>query len=167
MQHTLNRYAILLTLALLATLLILALPGTAHASSSSPFQTIPGWLEEALAGLVTALVKTLQDTARAGGVLLWGILKVCGLVGLFGADFTALSGTVVTEALNAVITGSVTPPRTLDPGVRLSGHRPRYQPNVVQLTGPPIRGRLCTVSSIDNNCYQYWAVVLRYKWNRL
>ena len=42
-----------------------------------------------------------------GGVLLWGILKVCGLVGLFGADFTALFGTVVTEALNAVITGSV------------------------------------------------------------
>jgi hypothetical protein len=57
--------------------------------------------------LEVALVKTLQDTARVGGVLLWGVLKVCGLVGLFGDDFSALFGTVVTEALNAVITGSV------------------------------------------------------------
>ena len=57
--------------------------------------------------LEIALVKTLQDTARVGGVLFWGVLKVCGLVGLFGDGFSTLFGTVVTEALDAVITGSV------------------------------------------------------------
>ncbi|MFN2165373.1 MAG: hypothetical protein ACK2U9_03845, partial [Anaerolineae bacterium] len=102
---------VLITVALFALLILLAIqPGTAYAAPSGPFrplQTIPTWLQDALNGLVTALVKTLQDLARLGGVLLWGVLKVCGMVGLFGSDFSALFGTVVTEALNAVITGSV------------------------------------------------------------
>lgn len=107
MRPKLTRTALLTTMALLAVALILALPEAAHAASSAPLQTIPGWLQEALDSLVTALVKTLQDTARVGGVLLWGVLKVCGLVGLFGNDFSTLFGTVVTEALNAVIGGQV------------------------------------------------------------
>jgi hypothetical protein len=106
-----SRYVILITVALLSLLALSAVqPGHAHAAPSGPLgplQTIPGWLQDALDSLETALVKTLQDTARVGGVLLWGILKVCGMVGLFGNDFSALFGTVVTEALNAVVTGSV------------------------------------------------------------
>ena len=65
----------------------------------------------AVAGVARTAVRSsghsVQDTARVGGVLLWGVLKVCGMVGLFGDDFSALFGTVVTEALNAVVTGSV------------------------------------------------------------
>ena len=95
-----------------AALLVLAAlwPSRSYAAPAEPLlppQGIPGWLQDALDSLQTALVKTLQDLARIGGVLLWSVLKVCGLVGLFGADFSALFGTVVTEALNAVITGSV------------------------------------------------------------
>ena len=66
---TLTRTALLITLALLAGVLILAIPGAAHADAFQPLQTIPGWLQDALDHLLTALVKTLQDTARAGGVL--------------------------------------------------------------------------------------------------
>ncbi len=101
-----SRWAALVGFALLAALaLSVVSPGAAHAA---PLQLpLPGWLQEMLNQLEIALIKTLQDTARVGGVLLWGVLKVCGLVGLFGDDFSALFGTVVTEALNAVITGSV------------------------------------------------------------
>ena len=105
------RYATLITVALFAVLILATIqPGPAYAAPSGPLwplQSIPGWLQEALDSLETALVKTLQDLARVGGVLLWGVLKVCGMVGLLGNDFSALFGTVVTEALNAVVTGSV------------------------------------------------------------
>lgn len=108
MTHRLSRTTALIAIALLAcTMLFFVSPGTAHADAFRPLQLIPTWLQEAIDTLERALVMTLQDTARVGGVLLWGVLKVCGLVGLFGADFTTLFGTVVTEALNAVITGSV------------------------------------------------------------
>jgi len=105
------RHIFLLTLVLLAVLALSAIqPGQVHAAPPGPhqpLQSIPGWLQDALDSLETALVKTLQDIARIGGVLLWGVLKVCGMVGLFGNDFSSLFGTVVTEALNAVVTGSV------------------------------------------------------------
>jgi hypothetical protein len=111
MTHRLSRTTVLVAVALLACATLFFInPGTAHAA---PLQLpLPGWLQDMLDQLEIALVKTLQDTARVGGVLLWGVLKVCGLVGLFGDDFSGpdlsgLFGTVVTEALNAVITGSV------------------------------------------------------------
>jgi hypothetical protein len=106
MTHRLSRTTVLVAIALLAcATLFFVSPGTAHAA---PLQLpLPGWLQDMLDQLEIALVKTLQDTARVGGVLLWGVLKVCGLVGLFGDEFSTLFGTVVTEALNAVITGSV------------------------------------------------------------
>ena len=106
MTHRLSRTTVLIAIALLAcATLFFVSPGTAHAA---PLQLpLPGWLQDMLDQLEIALVKTLQDTARVGGVLFWGVLKVCGLVGLFGDDFSTLFGTVVTEALNAVITGSV------------------------------------------------------------
>ncbi|HSJ54420.1 MAG TPA: hypothetical protein VLC52_11825, partial [Anaerolineae bacterium] len=89
----------------LAGLLLLG-PAAAHAA---PLQQppLPGWLEDVLNEIIVALVKTLQDSARTGGVLLWGVLKVCGMVGLFGDEFSALFGTVVTEALNAIVSGSL------------------------------------------------------------
>ncbi|MBN1139106.1 MAG: hypothetical protein JXM73_21175, partial [Anaerolineae bacterium] len=103
-----TRVAIPVVLACLALLALSALlPGPAHAQYPMPLQTLPTWLEDALRQLEIALVKALQDTARIGGVLFWSVLKVCGLVGLFGDDFTALFGTVITEALNAVVTGSL------------------------------------------------------------
>ena len=106
MARSFSRYAVLVAIALLAALLLSAFqPAPVHAA---PLQLpLPGWLQDMLTQLETTLVKTLQDTARVGGVLLWGVLKVCGMVGLFGADFSTLFGTVVTEALNAVITGQV------------------------------------------------------------
>jgi hypothetical protein len=106
MQGKFSRYAAFVAVALAAVLILTVFyPAAAHAA---PLQVpLPGWLQDLLDQLQASLVKTLQDTARLGGVLLWGMLKVCGLVGLFGDDFSALFGTVVTEALNAVITGSV------------------------------------------------------------
>jgi hypothetical protein len=105
MTHRLSRTMALIAIALLAVLALSALyPAAAHAQPPIP---LPTWLQDMIDQLEVALVKTLQDTARVGGVLLWGVLKLCGLVGLFGDDFSALFGTVVTEALNAVITGSV------------------------------------------------------------
>ncbi len=106
MVRRLSRYAVLVAIALLGLLVLSAFqPAPVHAA---PLQLpLPGWLQDMLDQLEIALVKTLQDTARVGGVLFWGVLKVCGLVGLFGDDFSTLFGTVVTEALNAVITGSV------------------------------------------------------------
>jgi hypothetical protein len=86
MTHRLSRTTVLVAIALLAcATLFFVSPGTAHAA---PLQLpLPGWLQDMLDQLEIALVKTLQDTARVGGVLLWGVLKVCGLVGLFGNDF--------------------------------------------------------------------------------
>jgi hypothetical protein len=83
MTKTLSRTTLLVAIALLAcAVLFFVSPGTAHAA---PLQLpLPGWLQDMLDQLEIALVKTLQDTARVGGVLLWGVLKVCGLVGLFG-----------------------------------------------------------------------------------
>jgi hypothetical protein len=105
MNRRISRTAALVAFALLAVMALSALyPAPAHAQPPIP---LPTWLQDMIDQLEVALVKTLQDTARVGGVLLWGVLKVCGMVGLFGDDFSALFGTVVTEALNAVITGSV------------------------------------------------------------
>jgi hypothetical protein len=105
MTHRLSRTTALVAIALLAVLALSALfPAPAHAQPPIP---LPTWLQDMIDQLEVALVMTLQDTARVDGVLLWGVLKVCGLVGLFGDDFSTLFGTVVTEALNAVITGSV------------------------------------------------------------
>jgi hypothetical protein len=106
MARRLARYAVPVTVALLALLLVSALQPVPVQAASLQLP-LPGWLQDMLDQLEIALVKTLQDTARVGGVLLWGVLKVCGLVGLFGDGFSELFGTVVTEALNAVITGSV------------------------------------------------------------
>jgi hypothetical protein len=80
-------------------------PPAAHAATTQ--LPLPGWLQDMLDRLEATLVKTLQDSARLGGVLLWGILKVCGMVGLFGADFSALFGTIITEALHAVLAGQL------------------------------------------------------------
>ena len=106
-QRKVSRYVTLAMVALLAALVLTVFcPGAVHAAPPQAVP-LPGWLQNLLDQREAALVKTLQDTARVGGVLLWGVLKVCGMVGLFGDDFSALFGTVVTEALNAVITGSV------------------------------------------------------------
>jgi hypothetical protein len=97
----------LITLGCLALLILSAvLPAPAHASTGT-LLAIPGWLQDAIDSLMTTIVKTLQDTARLGGVLLWGILKLCGMVALFAQDFSALFGNVITEALNAIMAGSV------------------------------------------------------------
>jgi hypothetical protein len=108
----LARYAAPVAVGLLALVLLSATaPSVAHAA---PLQALPqkalplpGWLQDMLDQLEATLVKTLQDTARLGGVLLWGVLKVCGTVGLFGSQFSALFGTVITEALNAVVSGGL------------------------------------------------------------
>ena len=107
-----NRYRIartagLIGLACLALLVLSAVvPAPAHASTGT-LLAIPGWLQDAIDSLMTTIVKTLQDTARLGGVLFWGILKLCGMVALFAQDFSALFGNVITEALNAIMAGSV------------------------------------------------------------
>jgi len=97
----------LITLGCLALLVLSAVvPAPAHASAGT-LLAIPGWLQDAIDSLMTTIVKTLQDTARLGGVLFWGILKLCGMVALFAQDFSALFGNVITEALNAIMAGSV------------------------------------------------------------
>jgi lysozyme len=50
------------------------------------------------------------NKARVGGVLLWGVLKVCGLVGLFGDDFSALFGTVPSAWSAATASEAVSSP---------------------------------------------------------
>ena len=109
-RYRITRTAGLIGLACLALLVLsTAIPGPAHALEprhALPL-AIPGWLQDAIDSLMTTIVKTLQDTARLGGVLFWGILKLCGMVALFAQDFSALFGNVITEALNAIMAGSV------------------------------------------------------------
>ena len=109
-RHRIIRTAGLIGLACLALLILsAAIPSPAHAMEprhALPL-AIPGWLQDAIDSLMTTIVKTLQDTARLGGVLFWGILKLCGMVALFAQDFSALFGNVITEALNAIMAGSV------------------------------------------------------------
>jgi len=53
------------------------------------------------------VVKVLQDLMKGIGVLLWAVLKLCGLVGLLGADFSTLFNDVIVEAIGAVVGGSI------------------------------------------------------------
>ena len=109
-MNRIARTAGLIALACLALVALSALiPNPAHALGSRPALplAIPGWLQDAIDSLMTTIVKTLQDTARLGGVLFWGILKLCGTVALFAEDFSALFGNIITEALNAIMAGSL------------------------------------------------------------
>jgi hypothetical protein len=74
MVRKLSRYAVLFAITLLALLVVSAFqPTPVHAA---PLQLpLPGWLQDMLDQLEIALVKTLQDTARVGGVLMGGVLK--------------------------------------------------------------------------------------------
>jgi hypothetical protein len=95
------------TAALLLALLALAalLPAAAHAASGEALP-IP-WLDEVVADLLASLVKVLQDLMKGVGILLWAVLKLCGIAGLLGSDFSSLFGSVVIEAINAVVSGSL------------------------------------------------------------
>ena len=95
------------TLVILLALLTLAvlLPAAAHAASGQA-APIP-WLDEIVAELLASLVKVLQDLMKGIGILLWALLKLCGIVGLLGSDFSSLFGSVVVEAINAVVSGSI------------------------------------------------------------
>jgi hypothetical protein len=95
------------TLAILLVLLTLAalLPAVAHAASGQA-APIP-WLDEIVAELLASLVKVLQDLMKGIGILFWAVLKLCGIVGLLGSDFSTLFGSVVVEAINAVVSGSI------------------------------------------------------------
>ena len=92
-------------LILLLCLLALVLPGVAHAASGEALP-IP-WLDDLVAELLAALVKVLQDFMKGIGILFWAVLKLCGIVGLLGSDFSSLFGSVVVEAITAVVSGSI------------------------------------------------------------
>jgi hypothetical protein len=65
------------------------------------------WLDEVVAELLASLVKVLQDLMKGIGILFWALLKLCGIVGLLGSDFSTLFGSVVVEAITAVVSGSI------------------------------------------------------------
>lgn len=88
--------------ALLLVLLALA-PGVARADAGQA----AGPIEDILDAINCAVVKAIQDLARAIGIILWTILKLCGMVGLLGDDFDTLFQSVITEALGAVTSGSI------------------------------------------------------------
>ncbi|MGD2206976.1 MAG: hypothetical protein PVH17_09375, partial [Anaerolineae bacterium] len=96
------------------TLLVicLALPAPAHGSAeagqgvAATNSSIP-WLDDIVAQLLAAVVKVLQDLMKGIGVLLWTLLKLCGIVGLLGSDFSSLFGGIVVEAIHAVVSGSI------------------------------------------------------------
>ncbi|HNR97242.1 MAG TPA: hypothetical protein PKH89_09800, partial [Anaerolineae bacterium] len=102
----------------LAALLVIAVilcPAIAHASVGESFPLrfattanapIP-WLDEIVAELLAALVKVLQDLMKGIGILFWAVLKLCGIVGLLGSDFSTLFGSVVVEAIDAVVSGTI------------------------------------------------------------
>jgi hypothetical protein len=77
----------------------------AHAASGEALP-IP-WLDDIVAELLASLVKVLQDLMKGIGILFWALLKLCGIVGLLGSDFSTLFGSVVVEAITAVVSGSI------------------------------------------------------------
>jgi hypothetical protein len=99
------RHTSLIVIVFLVLVACLALPAQAHAASGKGLP-IP-WLDDIVAQLLAALVKVLQDLLKGIGVLLWSILKLCGLTGLLGSDFSSLFGNVVVEAINAVVGGTI------------------------------------------------------------
>ena len=93
--------------AILAALLLVffLFPASSHAASA---QALPiPWLDDIVAELLASLVKVLQDLMKGIGILLWAMLKLCGIVGLLGSDFSSLFGVVVIEAITAVVSGSI------------------------------------------------------------
>ena len=100
---TRRRIAAALLLAILAAVLFssLAYAGPTAAPTSS------GWLQDILDKVACYVAKTIQDVGRMLGVVLWDLLKLCGMVGLLGRDFATLFHDVIVEALNAVATGSL------------------------------------------------------------
>ena len=95
----------ILSVLLLVLALAALIPAAAHAASDQA-APIP-WLDEIVAELLASLVKVLQDLMKGIGVLLWAVLKLCGIVGLLGSDFSTLFGSVVVEAITAVVSGSI------------------------------------------------------------
>jgi len=93
------RAVLAVSAAILAALLLVFFffPASSHAASGEALP-IP-WLDEIVAELLASLVKVLQDLMKGIGILLWAILKLCGIVGLLGSDFSSLFGSVVVEAI--------------------------------------------------------------------
>jgi len=91
---------------LLAILAAVLLSSVAYASSTAAPST-NGWIEDILDKVACYIAKTIQDVGRMLGVVLWDLLKLCGMVGLLGRDFSTLFHDVIVEALNAVATGSL------------------------------------------------------------
>jgi len=105
-RHALGRFFLVVALALFLALVVAGLHAPeAHAASGAALP-IP-WLDDIVAELLAALVKVLQDLMKGIGVLLWAVLKLCGLVGLLGADFSTLFNSVIVEAIGAVVGGSI------------------------------------------------------------
>jgi len=104
-RRSLGRYIPIVALALLLALVVAGLCAPdAHAASEA--LPIP-WLDDIVAQLLAALVKVLQDLMKGIGILLWAVLKLCGLVGLLGADFSTLFNSIIVEAIGAVVGGSI------------------------------------------------------------
>jgi hypothetical protein len=95
-----------LTVVMLAIVLFVVFcPASVYATSGKALP-IP-WLDDLVAELLASLVKVLQDLMKGIGILFWALLKLCGIVGLLGSDFSALFGSVVVEAITAVVSGSI------------------------------------------------------------
>jgi hypothetical protein len=95
-----------LTVVMLAIVLFVVFcPASVNATSGKALP-IP-WLDDLVAELLASLVKVLQDLMKGIGILFWALLKLCGIVGLLGSDFSTLFGSVVVEAINAVVSGSI------------------------------------------------------------
>jgi hypothetical protein len=113
----LPRPFLVVSAAVLAALLLLLFffPTRSHAVAGDvlPLRLAPEtgvpipWLDEIVAEFLAALVKVLQDLMKGVGILFWAALKLCGIVGLLGSDFSTLFGAVVVEAINAVVSGSI------------------------------------------------------------
>ena len=101
MNHP-RRVALFCAFLLLA--LVVVLPTAAHAASS---QSAFGPIEDILKQINCFMAKALQDAARMLGTILWDVLKLGGMVGLLGADFSNLFNGVIVDALGAVTTGTV------------------------------------------------------------
>jgi hypothetical protein len=86
-------------------LFVVFCPASVYATSGKALP-IP-WLDDLVAELLASLVKVLQDLMKGIGILFWALLKLCGIVGLLGSDFSSLFGSVVVEAITAVVSGSI------------------------------------------------------------
>ena len=116
-SRSLSRPFLTVFAAILAALFLLLFffPVRSHAAAGQalPLHFAPGtgvsipWLDEIVAEFLAALVKVLQDLMKGVGILFWAVLKLCGIVGLLGSDFSTLFGAVVVEAINAVVSGSI------------------------------------------------------------